>query len=207
MRWKLALAEAAERTRPPFQGIEPQCSFECGRVLVSARIELAPGKVQIAAQVVDLGERAVGSGGARRRLGFRQRGEGVVELGEQPVRGGGADQRADTVLFGAAIGKRAVISFERLPPAAGVKFEIAGLQGEVEAGLRIGCDGQSAARKRDRLVLPEEGLLVFRSGEVGARRLGIGGKIEMLGPERWLVRQHAGGASMKLSPRARVSDA
>jgi len=55
-----------------------------------------------------------------------------------------------------------------------VKLEIADLQGEVDAVLRIGCDGQSAARKRDRLVLPEERFLIFRCCKVGARRLGVG---------------------------------
>jgi hypothetical protein len=61
-------------------------------------------------------------------------------------------------VFRAAIGKGAAIGFERLPAAASVKLEIADLQGEVDAVLRIGCNGQSAARKRDRLVLPEEGV-------------------------------------------------
>src|SRR5208337_97373 len=179
--------------------IEPQCDLKRGRVLVAARIELAAGKVQIATQVVNLGERAVGSGGARRRLGFRQRSEGVVEPGEQSAGRGSADQRAHAVSFRAAIGKRAAIGFERLLPAPGVKLEIRDLQGEVDAGLRIGCNGQSTARKRDRLVLPEERVLIFRSCKVSARRLGVGRQVEMLGPERWLVRQDASGNAMKLS--------
>ena len=98
-----------------------------------------------------------------------------------PVGVSSADQRAHPISFRSAIGKRATIGFERLPPAAGVKLEIADLQGEVDAVLRIGCDGQSAARKRDRLVLPEERLLIFRGCKVGARRLGIGREVEMLG--------------------------
>jgi hypothetical protein len=81
-----------------------------------------------------------------------------------------------------------------------VKLEIPDLQGEVDAGLRIGCDGQSTARKRDRLVLPEEDVLIFRSCKVGARRLGVGRQIEMLGPQRRFVREDAGGCGMKLSP-------
>ena len=105
-----------------------ECSFR-------HEFKLAADKVQIATQVVNLGERPVGGGGARRRLGFRQRSEGVVELGQQPVGRGGADQRAHPVSFRAAIGKRAAIGFERLPPAAGVKLDIADLQGEVDAGL------------------------------------------------------------------------
>ena len=94
-------------------------------MLVSARIKLAAGKVQIAAQVVNLGERAVVGGEVRRRLGFRQRSEGVVDLGKQPVGRGDSNQGANAVLLGAAIGKRAAIGFERLPPSAGVKLEIA----------------------------------------------------------------------------------
>ena len=104
------------------------------------------------------------------------------------------------VAAGLAIGKRAAIGFERLPPAAGVKLEIADLQGEVDTRLLIGCDGQSAARKRDRLVLPEEGLLIFRCCEVGASRFGVGREIKMLGPEGWLPGQRVGGSAVKLSP-------
>ena len=151
----LRVGKAAERVRPPFRRIEPQRDLERGRVLVSARIKLAAGKVQIAAQVVNLGERAVGGGGARRRLGFRQRSEGVVELGEQPVGRGDADQRAHTVPFGAAIGKRVAIGFERLPPAAGVKLEIADLQGEVDAVLE------------DRLRWPVRGAQARSPGPAG----------------------------------------
>ena len=59
---------------------------------------------------------------------------------------------------------------------------------------------QSAARERDRLVLPEECLLIFRCVEVSARGFGVGREVEMLGPEGWLVGQHVGGSAMKLSP-------
>ena len=60
-------------------------------MLVSARVKLAAGKVQITAQIVNLGECTIGGGGARRRLGFRQRRKGVLEFGQQPVGGGDAD--------------------------------------------------------------------------------------------------------------------
>lgn len=156
-------------------------------MLVAAGIKLAARKMQIAAQVVNLGERAVIGGGARRRFCFRQRSEGFVEPGEQSVGRGGADQRSHADSFRAAIGKRAAIGFERLLSAPGVKLEIGDLQGKVEADLRIGRDGQSPARKCDRLVLPEERVLIFRSCKVGARRVGIGRQVEMLGPERWLA--------------------
>jgi hypothetical protein len=90
--------------------------------------------------------------------------------------------KSASVHFRAAIEKRAATGFDRLAPAAGVKLEIANLQGEVHAVFRIGCDGQSAACKRDRLVLPEERILILRSGKVGARRSGVGSEVEMLGP-------------------------
>jgi hypothetical protein len=79
-------------------------------VLLAARGKLAAGKVQIAAQIVNFRERPIGGGRARRHLGFRQRREGVVEFGKQAVGGGNANQRANTVLFRAAVGKRAAMA-------------------------------------------------------------------------------------------------
>ena len=120
-----------ERVRPPFwrdraaaRLARGQLSAPCGR----SRARRAD-EVQIATEIVNLGERPIGGAGPRPRLGLRQRSESVAEPASSRL----AAARPISARIGpagTAVGKRAAMGVD-LPGPAGVKLKITERKSEV----------------------------------------------------------------------------
>ena len=112
---------------------------------VAARLEFAAGEMEIAAQIVNLGERPVVGARGRKRLGLAQSRKGVVDPREQAVGGGAADQRSSPVLLRPARVERASVGIERVETAPGVQLQVAELKSEIDPVARLDGDGEAPA--------------------------------------------------------------
>ncbi len=93
----LGVGETAERPSLPFWRIDPPRRLERAFVFAATGRQLGAREMEVAAKIVNLGQRAIVEvcGGQRLRLG--QCGKGVVKPRDEAIGGGPADQPASLV--------------------------------------------------------------------------------------------------------------
>ena len=90
----LRVGETAQRPGLPLGRVDPPRRLERAFVLGAARRQLAAREMEVAAKVVNFGERAIIEIGGRRWFGLSEGGKGVVQPGDEAIGGGAPDQRA-----------------------------------------------------------------------------------------------------------------
>ena len=197
----LRVGETAERAGLPFRRIDPPRRLERAFVLAATGRQLAASEMEVAAKIVNLGQRAIVEVCDRQRLRLGQRGKRVVEARDEAIGGGPADaapRRRSAACD--ARRQRAVVGLERFGAASCVLLQIPEMQGKVDDVAILGRERQSARRQRDGLIGPEERPLHFGRLEIGPRRLGVSGAVQMLRAQDRIVDEDRGGGFVQFSP-------
>jgi hypothetical protein len=144
----LGVGETAERASLPFRRIDPPRRLERAFVFAATGRQLASREMEVAAKIVNLGQRAIveACGGERLRLG--QRRKGVVKARDEAIGGRPADEPASPVRRCAAHRQRAVIGLERFLAASCVLLQISELRARSTTSRFSTASSRPASRGR-----------------------------------------------------------
>ena len=168
-------------------------------MLAAARRQIAACEIEIAAQIVNLGEARIIAQCVRERLRFGKRQEGIVDLGDQPIGRRAPQQGAATIrgVFGDP--ERPEIGFQCIATSPRILMQVAEQNGQVERIAFVGRHRQAAYRKRDGLILAEEARLRLGGYEIGVGCFAIACAVEMFGPQHRIIDKDRGGGTVEFS--------
>ena len=179
-------------------------------MLAPARCNVAACEMQIAAQIVCLGEGLVVAACVRERLCLGKRPEGVVDLCNQPVGRRAAQQRATAVCGGVSHFQCPKIGFQGIGASSRILMQVPEQNGELERIAFVGGDREAASCERDGLILAEQAHLRTGGLDVSTGRLTVSCAVEVFGPQHGIIDEDRGGGTVELSPfrvRERTVDA